>query len=214
MLKLIKPLFTLAMLFLAGTVMAQPVLYVEGTHYETIAKPVRTIDPNKVEVTEVFWYGCPHCYAFEPLLENWVSKLPSDVAFVRSPGMWNAMMQTHAQIFYTEQALGSFDKTHKLVFDTIQQQHNPLTTKESVRQLFVTKNINPDDFDKAWDSFSVKTAVKQAEARMKDYGVNGVPNLIVNGKYRVSNNDAVTSHAQILQIADFLIAKERASLKH
>ncbi len=210
----IRPLLSLALLFVAGTAMAQPALYVEGTHYETIAKPVRTADPNKVEVTEVFWYGCPHCYAFEPLLESWVAKLPSDVQFVRSPGMWNAMMQTHAQIFYTEQALGSFDKTHKLVFDTIQQQHNYLQTKEAVRDLFVTKNISPADFDKAWDSFSVKTAVKQAEARMKDYGVNGVPNIIVNGKYRVSNNDAVTSHAQILQITDYLIAKERASLKH
>ena len=64
---LLKPLFLLALLF-AGSVMAQPALYVEGTHYEALDKPVRTVDPNKIEVTEVFWYGCPHCYAFEPLL--------------------------------------------------------------------------------------------------------------------------------------------------
>ena len=102
---LLKPLFLLALLF-AGTAMAQPALYIEGTHYEALDKPVRTADPNKIEVAEVFWYGCPHCYAFEPLLESWVGKLPSDVAFVRSPGMWNSMMETHAQIYYVEQALG------------------------------------------------------------------------------------------------------------
>ncbi len=207
---LLKPLFLLALLF-AGSVMAQPALYVEGTHYELLDKPVRTVDPNKVEVTEVFWYGCPHCYAFEPLLESWVAKLPSDVAFVRSPGMWNAMMETHAQIYYVEQALGSFDKTHKAVFDAFHQKRNYLETQDAIRALFVEQGVDPAAFDKAWSSFAVTSAVKQAATRMREYGVNGVPNLIVNGKYRVSSGDAVTTQADMLKVVDFLIAKERSA---
>lgn len=213
---LLKPVFMLALLF-AGTAMAQPALFVEGTHYDTLAKPVRTANPNKIEVTEIFWYGCPHCYRFETLLDNWIPKLPSDVAFVRSPGMWNPMMETHAQIFYTEQALGCFDKTHKAIFDAIQLQNNRLDTKELARALFVKQGIDPAAFDKAWDSFAVTSGVKQAQARMKEYGVNGVPAFIVNGKYRVSGREGVMSeaamHEEMLKIVDFLIAKERAARK-
>jgi thiol:disulfide interchange protein DsbA len=206
----IKPLLLLSLLF-TGAAFAQPSLYVEGTHYEVIAKPVRTADPNKIEVTEVFWYGCPHCYAFEPLLDSWVEKLPSDVAFVRMPGMWNELMNVHAQIFYVEQALGSFDKTHTVVFDAIHQKQNYLQTQEAVRDLFVAQGVDAAEFDKAWASFGVSSQVKQAAAKMREYGINGVPNLIVNGKYRVSANDAVASQADMLKNADFLIAKERGS---
>ena len=214
MLKLIKPLFTLALLFLAGTAMAQPVLYVEGTHYITLSKPVRTADPNKLEVTEVFWYGCPHCYEFEPLLTSWVSKLPSDVAFVRSHAIWNAGTKFHAQILSTEQALGSFEKTHQVVFDAIHKQHINLTSQEAVRTLFASNGIAPADFDKAWTSFAVSSGVKQAETRTKDYQVDSVPTLVVNGKYRVTLGDAVPSPVVQLKVVDFLLAKERVGLKH
>lgn len=206
----IKPLLLLSLLFTSAA-FAQPALYLEGTHYEVIAKPVRTADPNKIEVTEVFWYGCPHCYAFEPLLESWVEKLPEDVAFVRMPGMWNELMQVHAQIYYVEQALGSFDKTHSVVFDAFHQKRNYLQTQDAVRELFVAQGVDAAEFDKAWTSFAVSSQVKQAAAKMREYGINGVPNLIVNGKYRVSAGDAVTSQAEMLKIADFLVAKERSS---
>jgi protein dithiol oxidoreductase (disulfide-forming) len=214
MLSFIKPVFSLALLLVASTALAQPALYVEGTHYEAIAKPVRTADPNKIEVTEEFWYGCPHCYEFEPLLASWASKAPSDVAFVRSHVIWDAMTKFHAQILYTEQALGSFDKTHQVVFDAIHKQRKRLTSQEEVRTLFATKDISAADFDKAWTSFSVSSGVKQAEARMKDYGINSVPTLIVNGKYKVLTGDAVPTHAAMLKVVDFLVAKERASAKH
>ena len=218
--KLIAQSLTLLVALLAGVAMAQPVRFLEGTHYELLDKPVRTADPNKIEVTEIFWYGCPHCYAFEPLLESWIAKMPSDVAFVRSPGSWNSMMDIHAKIFYTEQALGTFNKTHKVIFDTIQG-HNPnlrstLDKPEDIKAFFVSQGVDAKAFDDAWGSFGVATEVKKATARMKDYGVNGVPNLIVNGKYRVSGREGMTeakSHEEMLQVVDFLVAKERAAKK-
>ncbi len=207
-----KTLVALVLLFSgAALVSAQPALYLEGTHYETIAEPVRTVDPNKIEVTEIFWYGCPHCYAFEPLLDSWVVKIPSDVVFVRSPGMWNDLMKTHAQIYFAAMELGVIDKIHSQAFSAIHQQGNYLETQDAIRELFVAQGVAAADFDKAWGSFTVTSGVRQADTKMRDYGVRGVPNLIVNGKYRVTVNDSVTSQADMLKIVDFLIAKERSS---
>jgi protein dithiol oxidoreductase (disulfide-forming) len=189
---------------------AQPALYVDGVHYNTINEPVRTADPNKIEVTELFWYGCQHCYAFEPLLESWVEKLPSDVAFVRSPGMWNDMMKTHAQIFYTTMELGVFDKLHSVTFNAIHQQRNYLETEAAIKALFEAQGVAAADFDRAWKSFTVSSAVRQADTRFRAYGARGVPNLVVNGKYLVSAGDSV-SQTDMLRIADFLIQKERGS---
>ena len=194
----------------AATAIAQPSLYVDGTHYETLANPVRTADPNKIEVTEVFWYGCPHCYAFEPLITSWEEKLPSDVAFVRSPGMWNPTMEVHAQIYYAAEALGIAEKIHPVAFNEIHQKRNYLQTEDAIRDMFVREGVAAADFDKAWKSFSVTSAVKRAGTRMRDYKVQGVPSLVVNGKYLVSAGGAVPTQTDMLKVVDFLIQKERS----
>lgn len=206
-----KTLFALVLMLSGAALVSAQSLYFEGTHYETISEPVRTVDPNKIEVCEVFWYGCPHCFAFEPLLESWAREIPSDVVFVRSPGMWNDLMKTHAQIYFAAVELGVIDKIHSQAFKAIHQQGNYLETQDAIRELFVAQGVPAADFDKAWGSFTVTSGVRQADTKMRDYGVRGVPNLIVNGKYRVTVNDAVTSQADMLKIVDFLIAKERSS---
>ncbi|MDR2213127.1 MAG: thiol:disulfide interchange protein DsbA/DsbL [Pseudomonadales bacterium] len=207
---LLKPFLALALLCISATsAFAQPAAYVEGTHYQLIEPAVRTEDPSKIEVTEVFWYGCPHCYAFEPLLESWVEKLPEDVAFVRSPGMWNALMETHAKIYYTAVDLGVFDKIHSVAFNEIHQKGNYLQTEDDIRTMFVAQGVDPAAFDKSWSSFGVTSAAKKAGTRMREYKVNGVPNLIVNGKYLISAGDAVVTQADMLKVADFLIEQER-----
>jgi len=213
MMKLLTKTLVLAALFLgaAATVSAQPALYVEGTHYNEIASPVRTSDPNKIEITEIFWYGCPHCYAFEPLITSWEEKLPSDVAFVRSPGMWNQTMEIHAQIYYAAEALGVTDKIHDVAFSEIHQRRNYLQTEEAVKEMFVREGVESSAFDKAWNSFSVTSAVKRAGTRMRDYGVRGVPSMVVNGKYLVSVGGAVPTQTDLLKIVDFLVQKERSS---
>ena len=205
-----KSLILLALLG-ASTVFAQPSLYVAGTHYEVIEEPVRTADPNKIEVTEVFWYGCPHCYAFEPLINSWAEKLPSDVSFVRSPGMWNAMMETHAQIYYVAEELGALDKVHGVAFDEIHQKGNYLDNEKAVKDMFVAQGVSAEDFDKTWGSFAMTSAVKKAGTRMRDYGVSSVPCLIVNGKYLITINDGVTTQADMLKVADYLVSTERGS---
>ncbi|MDT8399095.1 MAG: thiol:disulfide interchange protein DsbA/DsbL [Pseudomonadales bacterium] len=202
-------IFCLASLPFGASVNAQPAIYVDGTHYETLDTPVRTSDPAKIEVTEIFWYGCPHCYAFEPLLHSWTEQLPADVTFVRSPGMWNQMMEVHAQIYYVAEAMGVLDKIHDLAFNEIHQRGNYLQNQGQVKALFVSQGVNGDDFDKTWKSFAISSKVKQASTKMRDYGVRGVPSMVVNGKYRVTAGGALATQADVLKVVDFLVQKER-----
>ena len=94
-------------------------VFKEGEHYVRLPNPVRTANPDKIEVAEVFWYGCGHCYSFEPQLQKWHKTLPESVLFVESPAMWNRDMETHARIFYTAKSLGVLDTMHRTIFDAM-----------------------------------------------------------------------------------------------
>lgn len=182
-----------------------------GEGYIRIAQPVRTSEPDKIEVTEVFWYGCSHCFDFEPMVASWAKKLPSDVVFRHSPAMWNELMVMHAQAFYTAQALGVFDQLHQAIFEAINLQGNRLDSQDAIEKLFVEhSDVDAESFRKAFDSFGVKSQVKQADARARAYGIAGTPELIINGKYRVTGR-AAGSKANMLKVAEELIAKERAA---
>jgi thiol:disulfide interchange protein DsbA len=200
---------------------AQPAAegFKEGTHYIRLAEPVRTRDPKKVEVVEVFQYGCPHCYHFEPLVKEWKKTLPADVDFAPLPVVWNAPGQLQAQAFYAAQALGVLDKVHAAMFEAYHVKNTPLDSKQRIEQLFVASGVKAADFNKAFDSFGVMSQVNQAKARMLSYKIDGTPELIVAGKYRVDGRllggtgvSEQDSHKKMLQVANFLIAKERASL--
>jgi thiol:disulfide interchange protein DsbA len=205
-------------LLLTANAQAQPTAepFKEGTHYQRIADQVRPRDPAKIEVVEVFQYGCPHCYRFEPLLTAWRKTLASDVDFYQLPVIWNGPGQLHAQAFFAAQALGVLNKTHEPMFAAIHEQGNPLNSKEKIQQIFATAGVTADQFDKAFDSFGVTSQINQAKARALSYKIEGTPELIVAGKYRIdgrafagSNMSERDMHQKMLQIADFLIAKER-----
>lgn len=208
-----KPfLMAFALMALCSSVFAQPARFVEGTHYVELDRPVRTVDPDKIEVVEVFWYGCTHCYAFEPLIENWESSLPEDVVFVRSPGMWNAMMETHAQLYYVARELGVLEETHSDIFDEILLRRNFLDNEEKARDYFMRFGVTADQFETAWNSFSVNSSVNRASTLMRDYGVRSTPNMIVNGKYRIVSNQAVPTQEDILDVVNYLVEMERSNM--
>ena len=210
---ILKPvLLAIAFVLMSTSVFAQPARYIEGTHYVALDNPVRTVDPNKIEVVEIFWYGCTHCYSFEPLIENWEANIPEDVVFVRSPGMWNAMMQTHAQLYFTAVELGVFEETHSDIFDEILLRQNYLQSERAAKDYFMSKGVSGDEFDAAWNSFSVTSAVNRANTKMRDYGVRSTPNLIVNGKYRIVTNQAVPTQRDMLEVVDYLVEIERNNM--
>jgi thiol:disulfide interchange protein DsbA len=182
----------------------------EGERYIRIIQPVRTSSPDKIEVTEVFWYGCSHCFDFDPMLEAWAKQLPADVEFRRSPAMWNDLMIVHAKAFYTAEALGVIDAIHGPLFNAINVERNQLRDADAIEKLFLAhSDVSAEKFRKTFDSFGVNSQVKQADARARAYGIAGTPELIVNGKYRVTGRSA-GGKAEMLKVAEQLIAKERA----
>jgi thiol:disulfide interchange protein DsbA len=196
---------------LAFSVLAQPARFVEGTHYTVLPTPVKTNDPSKVEVVEVFWYGCAHCFRFEPLIEDWAANIPADVDFVRFPGMWNELMKIHAQVFYAAEALGKLDVLHGPIFNAINVEGNRLQNEQQISTFFAKYGVSEEDFSRTFNSFSVKTKVNQAEAKMREYQVRSTPNMVVNGKYLISTGDAVRTQQEMLEVVDFLVNKERSS---
>ena len=184
--------------------------YVAGESYDLITPPVRTANPDKIEVVEFFWYGCGHCYDFEPLIGAWKKTLPADVEFRGSPAMWNELMELHARAFYTAEVLGVLDNMNQVIFQAMNVDGKRLASEADIQKLFVANGVDAEDFAKAFKSFGVSSQVNQASARARAAKITGTPALMVNGKYHISGRKA-GSQADMLKLADFLIAKERAA---
>ena len=197
---------------LAFSSFAQIERFVAGTHYTELAAPVNTNDSSTVEVLEVFWYGCSHCFRFEPLIANWEATMPADVDFGRFPAMWNGLMEVHAQVYYTAEAMDALDVVHEHVFNAINIEGNRLQNEGQIGALFAKYGINEDEFAKSFNSFSVRTKVNQAKQRMQAYEIRSTPNMIVNGKYLVATGQSVLTQADMLDVVDFLVEKERQQL--
>lgn len=184
--------------------------YEAGKHYEVLPQAVVTRDPSKIEVVEVFWYGCVHCYHFEALVSAWKGKLPADVDFHGSPAMWNASMKIHAQAYFTAEALGVLDKVHTPLFKAMNDDKKRLANMEEIAPYFTAAGVSKADFEDTFESFGINNQVTLADSRARSYRIQGTPELVVNGKYRISASMA-GGQADMLKVADFLIAQERAA---
>lgn len=202
----------LVLLPLATTGFAQIERFVAGTHYVVLDAPVNTRDSSKIEVIEAFWYGCSHCFRFEPLVENWESSAGADVDFTRFPAVWNGLMKIHAQVYYTAEALDVLDTVHEPVFNAINIQGNRLQSQDAIGELFAEHGIAKEEFEKTFNSFSVTSRTKQAEQRMQKYQIRSTPNMIVNGKYIITTGANVQTQADMLEVVDFLVEKERQAM--
>lgn len=181
-----------------------------GYNYELVSPPQPTESKDKIEVLEIFWYGCPHCYHFEPELEVWLERKPDDVIFRRMPGIFRSSWRPHARAFYAAEKLGILDKIHTPLFDAIHRDNQQLNTDEEILE-FVDglEGVDGKAFRKAFNSFSVEGKVKQAMRLSRAYGIQGVPSLIVNGKY-FSSGSIAGSYPELLKVIDALVDKERS----
>ena len=181
-----------------------------GKQYIELSNPVPVSQPGKIEVVELFWYGCPHCYAFEPTINPWSEKLPADVNFKRVPAMFGGPWDAHGQMFLTLEAMGVEHKVHAAVFDAIQNQKKHLTKPDDMADFLATQGVDKDKFLATFNSFAIKGQIAQAKELAKKYEIAGVPSLVVNGKYRFDLGTAGGPEG-VLNVADQLIAKERAA---
>jgi len=184
---------------------------VAGRHYEILDSPSVTRDPSKVEVVEVFWFGCNHCYALESYILPWKKTLPKDVDYWKSHATWNPTLKIHARLFYSAKALGIEDKIVPGAFTAIQREGRFLTGNSELEYFFKGFGVEKEKYLSVSNSFGVNNAVKQADNRMRQWTITGVPTLIVNGKYKVSGTREVGTD-RLLDVVDFLIEKERRFL--
>lgn len=184
----------------------------EGTDYEVLAKPQPTETGDKIEVLELFWYGCSHCFKLEPVLEAWLEHVPEGAAFRRMPAVFSKPWEINAQGYYTAEALGVLDRTHRPLFDAIHLQNRKLFDENSLATFFAEQGVSKDDFSKTFNSFAVKTKTSRAKSMTPRYGITGVPAVIVNGKYRTSAVMA-GNEERLMRVINALIALEKAGLK-
>ena len=155
-----------------------------GKHYSRLSPTQPTSSPpDKVEVAEIFWYGCPHCYALDPALKSWVASKPEYVSFVRVPVVWSAVAKAHARAFYTAEALGKIGAIHDALFREIHDNHDLLDTEDKLRAFFGTFGVDAATFTATYESPGVETKLERADELGRRYRVASVPLIVVNGKY-------------------------------
>jgi protein dithiol oxidoreductase (disulfide-forming) len=193
---------------------AESVEWQSGTNYTVLARPQATsVGADKVEVSEVFWYGCGHCYALDPALETWNKKKAAYIEFLRVPVVWGPTHVQHARLYYTLQVLGRGD-LHPKVFDTIHRDGNMLAadTDEQARAMHLAflkqHGVTEQQFKAAYDSPEVLNYVRRAQTLTGRYEVASVPVVVVNGTYSTSVSQAGGTE-QLLTLINDLAAREK-----
>jgi thiol:disulfide interchange protein DsbA len=180
-----KRVFSLLILALA----AAPLIALAQPRYQyTELKPTQPVetDGKKIEVVEFFWYGCPHCYNLEPVLESWLKKLPPDAQFRRIPAVFNERWAHDAAIFYTFEALGVLDRLHRPFFDAIHRDHLRTDSQPAMAEWLSKNGVEPKKFFETMKSFGVQSKTKRAIQLTTAYKIDGTPAMAVQGRYTVS----------------------------
>lgn len=190
---------------------AQPALPPEGEGYRRVSPALRTDAPaGKVEVVEFFWYGCPHCYRFEPVLRRWIAQLPEDVAFRRVHVPFQE--RKHQQLYYTLLAMGQAEELGMAVFRALHEERRRLDSDKEIIDWAAAQGLDRQAFADHFKSFGVRTAMTRGTREMTDYGVDGVPMIGVAGKYLTAPSLAGSNQAA-LDLVDKMIANERVAAR-
>jgi thiol:disulfide interchange protein DsbA len=186
----------------------------EGQHYNRFPSTAgRWGRADKIEVTEIFMYSCPHCSDLEPFINTWAENKDPNIRFVRIPAMFNQLAALHAKLYYTEVFLAQTGKLkdqaafRNMVFEEYHRRGNRLTSQTAIQRLFARVGISEDDFNRTWNSFEVDQALRRAREMAINYGVASVPMIVVNGKYTTDAGSA-GSYPKLIELIDELTVRE------
>jgi thiol:disulfide interchange protein DsbA len=208
----LRGILTCLLLLLAANANAQVERFVEGVHYARLPDLAAAMDldttATEKSVLEVFWYGCNHCYAFDPMLNAWVADKAGAISFARTPMIWDANTKQHARLFHTTQALGLHEQMHARIFDEIHKERNFLLDAASAGELFAEFGVDEATFTASFNSFGVDAELRKAETRQREMFIPSVPALIINGTWLINSNTNVLTHQAMLDVADFLLVNK------
>jgi thiol:disulfide interchange protein DsbA len=209
-------LAALSLTLIAATAGATPANPQNGIDYRTLDKAQQTDSGNKVEVTEFFWYSCPHCFAFEPSLAEWVKKQGDKIVFKRVPVAFRESFVPEQKLFYTLEAMGKVDELHKKVFNAIHVDRQRLDNDAAIVNFMVKQGVDKDKFLEVYNSFGVQAKARRATQLQTAYRIDGVPMVAVDGRFltapsivgaSVGNQSEQALHAATLQVMDALVAR-------
>ncbi len=187
--------------------------YVEGVNYRALATPIVT-SGEQIEVMEFFWYGCPHCESFEKPLHQWHKTMAADVRLVQSPAIWNDLMKLHAKVFFIVQNMTDGDKAHAALFQEVvglREIRDIKLQTQKMAEFLQNFGLSQTDFEQQLASAEINQQLAQAIKLMSQSEIDGTPSIVVNGRYLVLNQSA-KSFEQVLDIARFLVEKEKGRL--
>ncbi|MBK1704279.1 thiol:disulfide interchange protein DsbA/DsbL [Halochromatium glycolicum] len=182
----------------------------EGIEYKVVPEPKRLEEGADVEVLELFWYGCPHCYRLEPAIEEWLETKPEGVVFRRLPAAASSRWIPHAKAFFAAEQLGELDQLHEPLFKALHEERRRLFTDEQLIAFAAEQGIDEDAFRDAYQSFPVDMQVRESAELVRRYRLSGVPAIVVNGKYITGVTEA-GGRDQLFEVIGFLVAKEKDS---
>ena len=195
------------LLLLVNSAYIQAADYTEGKHYKKLPVQQSTGSGDKIEVLEFFWYGCSHCYSFEPFIKSWKKTKPENVEFVRVPAIFRPDWEVQARAYYALNNMGVIEDVHEKIFKAIHKDKKRLNKLEMMTD-FVEKNgVNRQEFIKQYNSFSVDGMVRKAKKQQKAYNIQGVPSIAINGKY-LTGGAMAGSYDNLINIINYLIEKE------
>lgn len=200
-------IFILTTLFVASPALGQE--YEQDVHYFQMTKPQPVHTGENIEVLELFWYRCPHCYTLEPYLKQWEKSKPDFVEYVRMPAILNQPWAFDARVFYTFLALGLVDKLHEAYFDAIHKERKRFVTVEQLADWAADQDVNPQDILNTFNSFGVNSMVAHAADMSARYQTDGVPTIIIDGKYRTKVSLA-GGHNELIDLMNHLALRAKS----
>jgi len=206
--KVVATLFAGALLF-AGAALSKD--FEEGVQYVPIQPQPPVGTGEEVEVVEFFWYGCPHCRDFEPVVTKWAAGLPENVRFAQMPVMFGGPADLHAQVYYALEGMGELERLHEKFFHTMHVERNKLRSRDEVDAFLAENGVDMGKFAEAMNSFAVAAKVNRARTLMRRYGVRGVPALVIDGRYR--SGSGFSGYGEMTEVADYVVDKVLAQRK-
>ena len=197
----------LAVFFLSAHINFAFAGFVAGEDYVVLDKPVKTVTEDKVEVRELFWYHCPHCFNLEPMVDRWLKTLPSSAKFIRQPAVFSERWENGAIFYYVLEQLNEVNRLHGKLFDAIHLHKTPLIDQEDFVDWMADHDVDRKRANNAFKSFSVRIKLNKSKSNTIKYKVTGVPTFVVNGKYWVDSKRA-GGEERLFQVLDYLIQKE------
>lgn len=207
--KLIRTLLFTVGIAVLGVAEASPAAPVKGTDYTVLANPQPVDAGGKIEVLEFMWYGCPHCGELDPYIEAWKKKQAPDVVFKRVPVAFRDDFIPHSKMMLALDALGLTDQLTPAIFNEIQKNRNYLLKPEAQTEFLAKQGVDKNKYLAAYNSFSVASGVKRTQQMTSDYKIDGVPTLVVQGKYE-TGPAMVNGLPETVQVLDYLVAQVRA----